>query len=50
MGMARGLLGLVEPDAREGVIDAARVALGERYEPGVGVRLGTGAWLAFARG
>jgi hypothetical protein len=49
MGMVRGLLGRVEADARRAVIDDARAALIERYEPGVGVRLGTGAWLVSAR-
>lgn len=49
MGMVRGLLGRVEPGERPAVIDAVRATLAERYEPGVGVRLGTGAWLVSAR-
>ncbi len=49
MGMVRGLLGLVPSDARETTIDAIRASLADRYEPGVGVRLGTGAWLVLAR-
>jgi len=49
MGMARGLLGLAGSDERTAVIDAVRSSRAERYEPGVGVRLGTGAWLASAR-
>jgi SAM-dependent methyltransferase len=49
MGMARGLLGGVESGARAAVNDAVRASLAERYEPGVGVRLGTGAWLVSAR-
>ncbi|HZJ07821.1 MAG TPA: class I SAM-dependent methyltransferase [Nocardioidaceae bacterium] len=48
-GIARGLLGLAEPDARAAAIEAVRAALAERYEPGVGVPLGTGAWLVTAR-
>jgi len=48
-GIARGLLGRVEPEARPAVIQAIRVALTERYEPGVGVRIGTGAWFVSAR-
>lgn len=49
MGIARGLLGRVEPDARAAAIESIRVSLAERYEPGVGVRLGAGAWLVSAR-
>jgi SAM-dependent methyltransferase len=48
-GIARGLLGLAEPEARAAAIEAVRGSLAERYEPGVGVRLGTGAWLVSAR-
>ena len=48
-GIARGLLGNVEPDVRTAAIQAIRVSLAERYEPGAGVRLGTGAWLVSAR-
>jgi ubiquinone/menaquinone biosynthesis C-methylase UbiE len=47
-GIARGLLGRLEDDERAAATDAIRVALAERYEPGVGVRLGTGAWLVSA--
>lgn len=49
MGIVRGLLGRLEPDVRTGAIEEIRSALSERYEPGVGVRLGTGAWLVTAR-
>lgn len=48
-GIARGLLGLAEPEARAASIEAIRASLAERYEPGVGVRLGSGAWLVSAR-
>ena len=48
MGMARGLLGLVGMDAHDEVVEAVRVSLTERYEPGVGVRLGAGAWMVTA--
>ena len=48
MGMVRGLLGRLEPHARADAIDAVRVSLAERYEPGVGVRLGSGGWLVSA--
>ena len=49
-GIARGLLGLTEPDARAAAGDEVRASLEERYESGVGVRLGTGGWLVSARG
>ena len=48
MGIARGLLGRVEADARDAAIRTIRNSLAERYEPGAGVRLGTGAWLVSA--
>ena len=49
MGMARGLVGLAGPDAHDAVIDGVRRELAERYEPNIGVRLGTAAWLVSAR-
>ena len=49
MGIARGLLGRLDPAARDAAIESVRGALAERYESGVGVRLGTGAWLVSAR-
>ena len=49
MGMARGLIGLVGPDDHDAVIDAVRRELAERYEPNIGLRLGTAAWLVSAR-
>ncbi len=48
MGMAKGLLGLADAAARPAVVDVVRTALADRYEPGVGVRLGAGAWLISA--
>lgn len=47
-GIARALLDSAEPEARIRAIDAVRAALTERYERGIGVRLGTGAWLTTA--
>lgn len=49
MGMARGLIGLAGADARDEVVEAVRLSLTERYEPGVGVRSGAGAWMVTAR-
>jgi hypothetical protein len=49
MGMARGLVGLAGTDAQDDVVEAVRVSLTERYEPGVGVSLGAGGWLVTAR-
>ncbi len=48
MGMARGLLGLAGTDAQNEVVDAVRLSLTERYEPGVGVQFGAGAWMVTA--
>ena len=48
MGMVRGLVGLAGSDARDEVVDAVRASLTERYEPGIGVRLGAGAWMVTA--
>ncbi len=47
-GIARALLDGTEPGARQCAIDAVTGALAERYEPGQGVALGTGAWLVSA--
>jgi ubiquinone/menaquinone biosynthesis C-methylase UbiE len=49
MGMARGLVGLAGPEAHDAVIDTVRGELAERYEPNIGLRLGTAAWLVSAR-
>jgi ubiquinone/menaquinone biosynthesis C-methylase UbiE len=48
MGMVRGLLGLAGADAHDKVVDAVRSSLTQRYEPGVGVRLGASAWMVTA--
>jgi hypothetical protein len=48
MGMVRGLVGFAGADAHDKVIEAIRSSLSERYEPGVGVRLGAGALLVTA--
>lgn len=48
MGMVRGLVDLAGTDAHDTVVEAVRLSLTERYEPGVGVRFGAGAWLVTA--
>jgi ubiquinone/menaquinone biosynthesis C-methylase UbiE len=48
MGMARGLVGLAGADAGDEVVEAVRLSLTKRYEPGVGVRVGAGAWMVTA--
>lgn len=48
MGMVRGLISLAGTDARDKVVEAVRGSLDERYEAGVGVRLGAGAWMVTA--
>lgn len=48
MGMARGLVGLAGTEAHDEVVEAVRLSLTERYEPGVGVQLGAGAWMVTA--
>lgn len=45
MGMARGLLNLVDPDARTDVIRTVSADLSDRYEEGIGTRLGAAAWV-----
>lgn len=47
-GMARGLLGMVEPEKRAEVTAEVRASLADHFEAGTGVSLGTGAWLASA--
>ncbi|MGH9054899.1 MAG: class I SAM-dependent methyltransferase [Acidimicrobiales bacterium] len=49
MGMVRGLVGLAGPDAHDAVIDTVRRELAERYEPNIGLRVGTAAWLVSAQ-
>jgi ubiquinone/menaquinone biosynthesis C-methylase UbiE len=48
-GMARGLLSLVDPSARADVIRIVSADLTDRYEEGIGTRLGAAAWVAVAR-
>ena len=48
MGMARGLVGLAGTDAHDEVVKADRLSPTKRYEPGVGVELGAGAWIFIA--
>ena len=48
MGMARGLVGLAGTDAHDEVVEAVRLSLTERYEPGVGVQFGASAWIVTA--
>ena len=48
MGMVRGLVELAGTDAHNQVVEAVRSSLTERYEPGVGVRLGARAWIVTA--
>jgi SAM-dependent methyltransferase len=48
-GMAKGLLGFVDQNALPEVIGRVRAGLADRYEPGVGLRLGAAAWVVSAR-
>jgi ubiquinone/menaquinone biosynthesis C-methylase UbiE len=48
MGMVRGLVELAGADAYDEVVEAVRSSLIERYEPGIGVQLGAGAWFVTA--
>src|SRR5689334_15239071 len=45
MGMPRGLLGFAAPSAQDEVLRTVRAELADRYEEGVGIRLGTAVWL-----
>jgi ubiquinone/menaquinone biosynthesis C-methylase UbiE len=49
MGMSRGLLGFVDGATRDEVLETVRTELSDRYEEGVGVRVGAAAWIATAR-
>jgi len=49
MGMPRGLLGFVGDTSRDDVLRTVHNELIDRYEEGVGVRLGAAAWLVTAR-
>jgi ubiquinone/menaquinone biosynthesis C-methylase UbiE len=48
-GIARGLLSGVDAGARDETRQTILASLTQRYEPGLGVRLATGAWLVTAR-
>ena len=48
MGMARGLLGLVDPGVRGEVARSVSSDLTESYEEGKGLRLGAAAWVVSA--
>jgi SAM-dependent methyltransferase len=48
-GMPRGLLGLVDPSARDDVLRTVHAEFAERYEDGVGIRVGTAVWVVTAR-
>jgi SAM-dependent methyltransferase len=47
-GMPRGLLGLVDPSARDDVLRTVHADLADRYEDGVGIRVGTSVWMVTA--
>jgi len=48
-GMPRGLLGLVDPIDRDDVLRTVQAELADRYEVGVGIRLGAAAWVVTAQ-
>ena len=47
--MPRGLLGLVDPRARDDVLRTVHAELADRYQQGVGIRLGAAAWVVTAQ-
>jgi len=47
--MPRGLLGRVGPSARSEVLRTVRAELVDRYEEGVGIRLGSAVWMVTAQ-
>jgi hypothetical protein len=47
--MPRGLLGLVDPSARDDALRTVHAEFVDRYEEGVGIRLGAAAWLVTAQ-
>ena len=47
--MPRGLLGLVDPSARDDVLRTVHPELVDRYQEGVGIRLGAAAWVVTAK-
>ena len=44
-----GLLGLVDPSDRDDVLRTVQAALADRYEEGVGIRLGAAVWMVTAQ-
>ena len=48
-GMPRGLLGLVDPSDRDDVLRTVQAELADRYEEGVGIRLGAAVWVVTAQ-
>lgn len=46
--MPRGLLGLVDTSVRDDVLQAVHAELVDRYEEGVGIRVGAAAWMVAA--
>jgi SAM-dependent methyltransferase len=48
-GMPKGLLGFVDPSARDDVLRTVHAELADRYEDGVGIRLGAAAWVVTAQ-
>ena len=49
MGMPRGLIGLVDPSARDDVLGTVHAELANRYEEGLGVCVGSAVWLVSAQ-
>ena len=47
-GIARGLLGQLTAEARTAALASVRASLAERYEPGLGVRVGASVWIVTA--
>jgi len=47
--MPRGLLGFVDPSARDDVLRTVHAELVGRYQQGVGIRLGAAAWVVAAQ-
>jgi ubiquinone/menaquinone biosynthesis C-methylase UbiE len=47
--MPRGLLGLVDPSARDDVRGTVHAELVDRYQQGVGIRLGAATWVVTAQ-
>jgi len=48
-GMPRGLLGFVGPSARDEVLRTVRAELADKYQEGVGIRLGAAVWIVTAQ-